>query len=134
MNDLRLLTFPKIQDPRGNLSFLQNQDHFPFDIARIFWTYDVPGGEIRGGHAYRKQEEVIIALSGAFDVVIKHPDGSEERFHLNRSYYGLYLPSLTWRHMENFSTNSFGLHLSSMSYTERDYIRNFSEFKTLSDE
>lgn len=134
MNDVRLLSFPKIQDPRGNLSFLQNQDHFPFNIARVFWTYDVPGGETRGGHAYRKQEEVIIALSGAFDVVIKYPDGSEERFHLNRSYYGLYLPALTWRHMENFSTNSFGLHLSSMSYTEEDYIRDFSEFQTLSDE
>ena len=131
MNDVKLLSFPKIQDPRGNLSFLQNLDHFPFEISRVFWTYDVPGGEKRGGHAYKKQQEVIIALSGAFDAVITHPDGREERYHLNRSYYGLYLPARTWRHMENFSTNAFGLHLSSMSYSQMDYIRDFAEFKTL---
>ncbi len=117
-----LIEFPKIQDPRGNLTFLQNQQHFPFDIARVFWTYDVPGGETRGGHAYKTQQEVIIALSGSFDVVVKTAEGSE-KFQLNRSYYGLYIPALTWRHMENFSTNALGLHLSSEKFDQSNYIR-----------
>lgn len=120
---VRKIDFPKIVDPRGNLTFLQNPHQIPFEIQRVFWTYDVPGGEQRGGHAYKQQEEIIIALSGSFDVVITHQDGSKETFQLNRSYYGLYLPPLTWRHMENFSTNSLGLHLSSMEYLESDYIR-----------
>ncbi len=120
----KLLEFPKVMDPRGNLTFLQHPNCIPFDIKRVFWTYDVPGGERRGGHAYRQQEEVIIALSGSFDIVITHPDGSLEKFHMNRSYYGLYLPPLTWRHMENFSTNSLSLHLSSMAFNADDYIRN----------
>ena len=102
----QIIDFPKIQDPRGNLTFLQSPNQIPFQIQRTFWTYDVPGGEIRGGHAYHTQEEVIIALSGSFDVVITNPDGSSEKFSLNRSYYGLYLPAKTWRHIENFSTNS----------------------------
>ena len=126
------IQFPKILDPRGNLTFLQYPEQVPFEIQRVFWTYDVPGGEIRGGHAYKKQHEIIISLSGSFDVVITHPDKSEERISLNRSYYGLYLPPLTWRHMENFSTNSLGLHISSMAYDERDYIREFEEFNRLS--
>ena len=120
---VRLIDFPKVMDPRGNLTFLQNPNSVPFQIQRVFWTYDVPGGEQRGGHAYKEQEEVIIALSGSFDVVITHKDGSTDRFHLNRSYYGLYLPPLTWRHTENFSTNSLSLHLSSMQYQADDYIR-----------
>jgi hypothetical protein len=124
----KLLHFPKIIDPRGNLSFLQNNDQIPFAIQRVFWTYDVPGGEIRGGHAYKSQEEVIIALSGSFDVVVFNQEGEIEKFQLNRSYYGLYLPSNTWRHMENFSTNSIGLHLSSHSYSEEDYIRDFNDY------
>ncbi len=127
----RLFELPKIYDPRGNLSFLQNQDHFPFEIARVFWTYDVPGGFTRGGHAYRTQEEVIIALSGSFDVVITYPDGSHQKFSLNRSYHALYLPSLTWRHMENFSTNALSLHLSSHPFDAADYIRDFEEFRSL---
>ncbi|MFT4733092.1 MAG: hypothetical protein ACI83B_000407 [Sediminicola sp.] len=128
---VEILHFPKIQDPRGNLTFLQNSDQLPFVIKRVFWTYDVPGGETRGGHAYKIQQEVIIALSGAFDVVITHNDGTQGRFHMNRSYYGLYLPPNTWRHMENFSTNSLGLHLSSVIYDEADYIRSPKEMLKL---
>lgn len=89
MNTVRLLELPKIKDPRGNLTFLQNQDHFPFDIERVFWTYDVPGGEKRGGHAYKTQQEVIVALSGSFDVVVTKPDGEQEKYSLSRGYYGL---------------------------------------------
>ena len=125
----RIIDFPKILDPRGNLTFLQNPQHIPFEIKRVFWTYDVPGGETRGGHAYKEQEEIIIALSGSFDVVITHNDGTQDKIQLNRSYYGLYLPPMTWRHMENFSTNSLGLHISSALYTEDDYIRNFDFIK-----
>jgi len=123
------IDFPKVTDPRGNLTFLQYPQQLPFQIQRVFWTYDVPGGEIRGGHAYRAQHEMIISLSGSFDVVVTHPDQSQQRYSLNRSYYGLYLPPLTWRHMENFSTNALGLHISSMPYDEGDYIRHFDEFK-----
>jgi hypothetical protein len=124
----RLIEFPKIIDPRGNLTFMQNFDQIPFKIERAFWTYDVPGGETRGGHAYRLQHEVIIALSGSFDIVVKLKDGGEERYSMNRSYYGLYLPPGTWRHMEKFSTNSLGFHLSSTKYDESDYIRDFNDF------
>ncbi|AHM61775.1 hypothetical protein D770_17615 [Flammeovirgaceae bacterium 311] len=123
-----IIQFPKILDPRGNLTFLQNPQHIPFEIQRVFWTYDVPGGERRGGHAYKEQEEIIIALSGSFDVVITLDNGQVEKFSLNRSYYGLYIPALTWRHMENFSTNSLGLHISSREYIEGDYIRDFEEY------
>jgi hypothetical protein len=128
---LRKLDFPKILDVRGNLTFIQYPEQLPFEIQRVFWTYDVPGGETRGGHAYKEQEEVIISLSGSFDVVITHPDQTTQRISLNRSYYGLYLPPLTWRHMENFSTNSLGLHLSNKAYSEHDYIRDFDFFKKI---
>lgn len=126
-----MLELPKIEDPRGNLTFLQNSDQIPFEIARVFWTYDVPGGESRGGHAYRTQQEVIIALSGSFDIVVSDITGSEQRYHLNRSYYGLYLPAKTWRQMENFSTNSLSLHISSMEFSENEYIRKFEEYENL---
>jgi hypothetical protein len=125
----KIINFPKIQDPRGNLTFIQNPNQIPYEIKRTFWTYDVPGGEIRGGHAYYEQKEIIIALSGSFDVVITNADGSTEKFHLNRSYYGLYLPAKTWRHIENFSTNSLALHVSSEYFSQGDYIRDFDEFK-----
>jgi hypothetical protein len=121
---VKIIEFPKVMDPRGNLTFLQHPNSIPFNIQRVFWTYDVPGGETRGGHAYKQQEEVIIALSGSFDIVISHSDGSTSKYHMNRSYYGLYLPPFTWRHMENFSTNSLSLHLSSMKFNAEDYIRN----------
>lgn len=125
-----ILHLPKITDPRGNLTFVQYEDHIPFEIARVFWTYDVPGGETRGGHAYKQQQEVIIALSGSFDVIVTLPDGKEECFPLNRSYYGLYLPAMTWRHMENFSTNALSFHLSSAPFDEADYIRDFAEYRS----
>lgn len=125
----KIIQLPKIQDPRGNLTFLQNPNQIPFEIKRTFWTYDVPGGEIRGGHAYHSQEEIIIALGGSFDVIVTNIEGQTEKFSLNRSYYGLYLPPLTWRHIENFSTNSLSLHLSSMEFSKEDYIRDFEIFK-----
>lgn len=127
---IKRIEFPKILDPRGNLTFLQHSQQIPFEIKRVFWTYDVPGGEQRGGHAYREQEEVIIALSGSFDIVVTQQNGSTERIQLNRSYYGLYIPPQTWRHMENFSTNALSLHLSSMTFSEADYTRSFEDFKT----
>jgi WxcM-like, C-terminal len=127
--DVSIIHFPKIVDPRGNLTFLQNPDQIPFTMERIFWTYDVPGGEIRGAHAYRTQFEIIIALSGSFEVAITKKNGSKENFFLNRSYYGLYLPPLTWRQMENFSTNSLGLHISSSVYNPDDYIYDFAAYQ-----
>jgi hypothetical protein len=126
-----IIDFPKIQDPRGNLTFFQHPNQLPFEIKRVFWTYDVPGGEQRGGHAFGKQQEVIIALSGSFDVVITHPDGTTEKYSLNRSYYGLFVPQNTWRHIENFSTNALALHVSSELFTNEDYIRDFNDYKTL---
>ncbi len=120
------IQFPKITDPRGNLTFIQFPQQIPFAIKRVFWTYNVPGGETRGGHAYKTQEEVIVALSGSFDVVITHSEGKIERVYLNRGYEGLYVPPNTWRHLENFSTNSVSLHVSSNVFTEEEYIRDIS--------
>lgn len=128
---VKLIQLPKILDPRGNLTFLQNLDQIPFEIKRVFWTYDVPGGEIRGGHAYQEQDEVIIALSGSFDMAITDKEGVETKYSLNRSYFGLYIPAHTWRHMENFSTNSLGLHLSSAVFNSADYLRDFESFQKL---
>ena len=124
----RIINLPKILDRRGNLSFIESENHIPFKIERCHWIYDVPGGEKRGGHAYKKCEEFIVALSGSFDVIVN--DGKEEKvYHLNRSYYGLYIPAMNWRKMENFSTNSLALVLSSTKYDAEDYIRDFSAFK-----
>jgi len=124
---MRLIDFPKIVDPRGNLTFIQFPSQIPFEIKRVFWTYNVPSGEIRGGHSFKRQEEVIVALSGSFDVVITYKAGEMERINLNRCNKGLYLPPNTWRHLENFSTNSVSLHLSSRVYDMADYIRNLSD-------
>jgi dTDP-4-dehydrorhamnose 3,5-epimerase-like enzyme len=130
---VKLLTLPKILDERGNLSFFQNQDHIPFDIKRVYWIYDVPGGEQRGGHAYRQLQEVIIALSGSFDVVLD--DGKEKkRFILNRSYYGLYVPKMIWRSLENFSTNALAFVATDNYYNEDEYIRDFDLYKRMVDE
>lgn len=125
--DIKLINLPKILDSRGNLSFFESLNHIPFEIRRVYWIYDVPGGCERGGHAFKEQDEFIIALSGSFDVIVK--DGVNEKlFSLNRSYYGLYIPSGLWRHMDNFSTNSLALVVSSTPYEEDDYIRDFEEF------
>ena len=124
-----IIQLPKIIDPRGNLTFMQSPEQIPFVIERVFWIYDIPGGEIRGGHAYKNQKEIIIALSGSFDVVITNEAGEKETFHLNRSYFGLYIPPATWRHIENFSTNSLGLHISSSKYDENDYVRKINLIK-----
>lgn len=128
---MKIIRLNKIEDPKGNLTFLQNNDQIPFEIKRVFWTYDIPGGEIRGGHAYKTQQEFIIALSGSFDVVITDKEGKKTNYNLNRSYYGLLLPAHTWRHMENFSTNALGLHISSDVFKEEDYIRDFEQYKAL---
>lgn len=122
-----IIHLPKILDKRGNLSFIEGLNHIPFDIYRTYWIYDVPGGETRGGHAYRTNEELIVALSGSFDVIL-HDGRQEYRFSLNRSYYGLYVPKMTWRLLENFSTNALALVLSSSVYDGNDYIRDFDKF------
>ncbi|TCN72122.1 sugar 3,4-ketoisomerase [Acetobacteroides hydrogenigenes] len=130
LESVRIVDLPKILDERGNLSFLEGDRHIPFTIMRTYWIYDVPGGEQRGGHAFKEQEELIIALSGSLDVVVT--DGKQEkRFSLNRSYYGLYVPHGIWRHMENFSTNSVALVLSSTTYNADDYIRDYNQYLQL---
>ena len=130
IDDVRIIDLPKFLDVRGNLSFAENFAQIPFEIKRTYWIYDVPGGEDRGGHAFRANEELVIALSGAFDVVVD--DGSRKKvFTLNRSYYGLYVPAGLWREMENFSTNSFALEFGSIGYDTGDYIRDYDEFLKL---
>lgn len=125
-----IIQLPKFLDTRGNLSFIEQQNHIPFVIRRIYWLYDVPGGECRGGHAYKDNEEFIVALSGSFDVFLD--DGKEKKtFTLNRSYYGLYIPNGLWREMDNFSTNSLAMILSSTNYDAGDYIRDYDEFLKL---
>ena len=130
VEDVRIIELPKFLDARGTLSFAEQNNHIPFEIKRTYWIYDVPGGEDRGGHAFRENQEVVIALSGAFDVVVD--DGERKRtFSLNRSYYGLYIPAGLWRTMENFSTNSFALEFGSLHYNPNDYIRDYDEFLKL---
>lgn len=129
----RIIKLPKYLDYRGNLSVIEEAKDIPFKIERAYWIYDVPGGEMRGGHAYKENQEFIVALSGSFDV---HLDNGKEKltFHLNRSYYGLYVPKGLWREMDNFSTNSLALVLSSTKYDVNDYIRDYEEFKRYKDE
>jgi dTDP-4-dehydrorhamnose 3,5-epimerase-like enzyme len=123
----QIINLPKFDDPRGNLSFVEEFKHIPFKIERTYWIYDVPGGQVRGGHAFKTQHECIIALSGSFDVIVK--DGKQEmRYHLNRSYYGLYIEAGLWRQMENFSTNAVAMVLSSTHYSPDDYIYDYIEF------
>jgi len=127
LSDVKLINLPKIEDPRGNLSFIEEEKHIPFKIERTYWIYDVPGGQDRCGHAYKKQIEFIVALSGSFDVLID--DGKEQKsYTLNRSYCGLLLPAGLWRQMENFSTNSLAMVLNSAKFTEEDYIMEYTEF------
>lgn len=122
-----IIELPKFLDKRGNLSFIEEFKQIPFKINRTYWIYDVPGGEHRGGHAYKKNEEFIIALSGSFDIILDEGN-SKEVYSLSRSYYGLYVPKGYWREMNNFSTNSVALILASEPYDENDYIRNYDEF------
>ena len=130
VNDCRIIDLPKFLDARGNLSFAENFKQIPFEIKRTYWLYDVPGGECRGGHAYKENEEFIIALSGSFDVVLD--DGEERRvYSLNRSYYGLYVPKGLWREMENFSTNAFALEFASTHYDEGDYVYDYDQFQKM---
>ena len=127
INDIKIIELPRFNDPRGNLSFAEQNNHIPFEIKRTYWIYDVPGGEKRGGHAYINTDEFIIAISGGFDVTVD--DGNEKKsFTLNRSYYGLYIPRGLWRQMENFSTNSLALEFASTPYSKNEYIRNYHEF------
>ena len=129
VSEAHLLDLPKILDKRGNLSIIEELKNIPFKIARTYWIYDVPGGEVRGGHEYRRNEEFIVALSGSFDIILD--DGTEKKiFSLNRSYYGLYVPKGLWREMNNFSTNSLALILASIPYDRTDYIYDYNEFKT----
>jgi dTDP-4-dehydrorhamnose 3,5-epimerase-like enzyme len=130
MDHVKILEFPRILDERGNLSFFENESQVPFVIKRSYWIYDVPGGETRGGHAYHSLQEVIVALSGSFSVVL-HDGVNEKVFHLNRSYYGLYVPKMIWRHMENFSTNALALIVADNIYNPDDYIRDFQLFANL---
>lgn len=130
MKNAKIIELPKFLDARGNLSFIEENNHIPFKIERAYWIYDVPGGEKRGGHAYKENEEFIVALSGSFDVVLD--DGCERKtFSLNRSYYGLYVPKGIWREMENFSTNSLALVLSSTKFVKEDYIYDYDVFKSM---
>ena len=127
VSDCTIVNLPKISDPRGNLTFLQQEDQLPFPIARVHWIYEVPGGDDRGGHAFQENQEFIIALSGSFDVEID--DGEQKQTHtLNRSYFGLYIPGTLWRHVKNFSTNAVCLTICSHDYSETDYIRDYSTF------
>ena len=127
IKQLGIIEFPKIMDPRGNLTFIEGDQHIPFHIRRCYWIYDVPGGETRGGHAYRSNNEIIDAVSGSFDVVIDDGNG-QQTFSLNRSYYGLYVPCHHWRELVNFSTNSLSLVMASDDFSEKDYIRSHDDF------
>lgn len=132
-NEIKIIELPKFLDARGNLSFVEQLKHIPFKIERTYWIYDVPGGEVRGGHAYKENQEFIVALSGSFDVILD--DGKEKKtYSLNRSYYGLYVPKGVWREMNNFSTNSLALVLSSTKYNSEDYIYDYETFKSMNHE
>jgi hypothetical protein len=127
LNDCLILELPKISDPRGNLSFIEANNHIPFDIKRIYYTYDVPGGADRGSHGHKDLKQLIIAMSGSFDVILD--DGYQKKlFHLNRSYFGLYISQMIWREITNFSSGSVCLVLASEVYSEADYYRNYNEF------
>jgi dTDP-4-dehydrorhamnose 3,5-epimerase-like enzyme len=127
LSEPKIFQLPKIIDPRGNLSFFENCNQIPFEIKRTYWIYDVPGGEKRGGHAYKTLQEFVVALSGSFDIVL-HDGKQEYKFSLNRSYYGLFVPAMYWRSIENFSTNALALIAANQLYDHKEYIRNFNTF------
>lgn len=130
VNDCKIIQLPKISDPRGNLSFIDGGQHIPFDIKRVYYLYDVPGGSDRGSHAHKRLQQFIVAMSGSFDVVLD--DGKEKkRFHLNRSYYGLYVCPMMWRDLDNFSSGAVCMVLASTHYNAADYIRDYSKFLTI---
>lgn len=129
-NKIEIINLPKILDRRGNLSIIEEFKNIPFKIERTYWIYDVPGGEARGGHAYKENQEFIVALSGSFDVILDDGTG-KKTYHLNRSYYGLYVPKGIWREMNNFSTNSLALILASTPYNAEDYIYDYQSFLKL---
>ena len=132
IKDVKIIELPKFTDPRGNLSFVEQLNHIPFEIKRTYWIYDVPGGESRGGHAFKQNEEFIVALSGAFDVIVD--DGKEKKvFNMNRSYYGLYIPAGLWREITNFSTNSLALEFGSIHFDRNDYVYDYSIFQIMKD-
>ena len=127
IKDCHLINLPKITDPRGNLSFIEAGEHILFDIMRVYYLYDVPGGSDRGSHAHKKLHQFIVAMSGGFDVVLD--DGREKkRFHLNHSYYGLYVCPMIWRNLDNFSSGAVCMVLASEHYDEADYIRDYNQF------
>lgn len=127
VENCRIIDLPRIQDVRGNLTFIEGKQHIPFEIKRTYYLYDVPGGESRGGHAHKKLQQFIIAISGSFDVIVD--DGNKRsRFHMNRAYYGLYIPSMVWRELDNFSSGAVSLVLASNSYEEKDYFRDHKEY------
>lgn len=129
ISNCRIVELPKISDPRGNLTFVEGGRHVPFDVARVYYLYDVPGGSERGSHAHRNLQQFIVAMSGSFDVALF--DGRHERrFHLNRSYYGLYVPRMIWRTLDNFSSGSVCMVLASLRYEEDDYIRDFDAYRS----
>jgi len=127
IEDCKIIDMPRVEDPRGNLTFIESNNHIPFDIKRVYYTYDVPGGSERGSHAHKNLRQLIVAMSGSFDVVLD--DGlNKQRFHLNRSYYGLYVSPMMWRTIDNFSSGSVCMVLASELYDENDYYRDYSEF------
>jgi dTDP-4-dehydrorhamnose 3,5-epimerase-like enzyme len=130
MNQLdlvQILNLPKISDPRGNLTFIEGKGHIPFDIKRVYYLYDVPGGSERGGHAHKNLQQLIIATSGSFDVILS--DGNEKKkFHLNRPSFGLYVPTMLWRELNNFSSGAVCMVLASNHYDEEDYFRNYNDY------
>ena len=127
IEDVKLIELPRFNDPRGNISFVEQKKQIPFEINRTYWIYDVPGGENRGGHAYKTTEEFIIAISGSFDVTVE--DGKQKKtFTLNRSYFGLYIPKGLWRQMDNFSTNSLALEFADTKYDRNDYVEEYNDY------
>ncbi len=131
MNTPLIIQLPKISDPRGNLSFFENSNQIPFSVRRVFWIYDVPGGAERGSHAYYSTEEFIVAVSGSFDVILDNGKGDRQTFHMNRSYYGLYIPPMYWCEVVNFSTNSLCMVCASKEHEQSEYIHNFDEFSRI---